>query len=212
MDAITSLAGHAAASAPATASDEPAPARRLLCRDDVVLLVVDMQAGLVPAIADAGHVVRACRRAIRAMDVLQVPVLFTEQYPRGLGPTVPELATLFGERRPVEKTAFGCYGCADFVAAVTNTGRRSVLLCGIEAHICVYQTALQALQRGFAVSVLEDAVGARTAEARHIGLERLRMAGAVPSYTEMAIYELLGVAGTPEFRAVLPIIKEEAER
>ena len=208
MDAAATLAERAA---PAVGQEHEPAARRLLRRDQAVLLVVDMQAKLVPAIADAGRIVRGCRRAVRALDVLRVPVLFTEQYPRGLGPTVPELAGLFGERRPVEKTAFGCYDCPEFVDALAATGRRDLLLCGIEAHICVYQTALQALARGFAVYLLEDAVGARTEEARRVGLERLHAAGAVPSHTEMAIYELLGAAGTPEFRAVLPVIKEEAE-
>jgi nicotinamidase-related amidase len=140
-----------------------------------------------------------------------VPVLFTEQYPKGLGPTVPGLASLFGETRPIAKTAFGCYGCDEFADAIDRLGRRSVLLCGIEAHICVYQTAAQALERGAAVYVLEDAVGARGEEARQIGFARMRAAGAVPAHTEMAIYELLGAAATPDFRAILPIIKEEAE-
>ena len=169
-----------------------------------------MQARLVPAIAGAPALVRACRRAVRAFDLLGEPVMFTEQYPQGLGSTVPELAGLFGERVPISKTCFGCFDCAEFAEGVEQTGRQTLLLCGIEAHICVYQTALQALRRGFAVYLLADAVGARTVEARRLGLERLQVAGAVASHTEMAIYELLGAAGTPEFRSVLNVIKEEA--
>ncbi len=186
------------------------PAARLLRRGDALLVVIDMQARLAPAIAGAPAFVRACRRAVRAFDLLGEPVLFTEQYPQGLGPTVSELAELFGERRPISKTSFGCFDCAEFAQAVEQTGRRSLLLCGIEAHICVYQTALQALSRGFAVYLLADAVGARTEEARRLGLERLLAAGAVASHTEMVIYELLGAAGTPEFRSILTVIKEEA--
>lgn len=186
------------------------PAARLLDRDDAVLVVIDMQARLVPAIAQAPAVVRACRRAIRALDLLAVPVIFTEQYPQGLGPTVEGVAELFGERRPVAKTSFGCFNCNAFAQAVEQAGRRSLLLCGIEAHICVYQTAVQALNRGFAVYLLEDAIGARTAQACRSGLARLALAGAVPSHTEMAIYELMGAAGSQEFRAMLTVIKEES--
>lgn len=186
------------------------PARRRLRRDDAIVVAVDMQEKLVPAIAGAADIVRGCRRMIRAADVLGVPVVFTEQYPRGLGATVPELAELFNGRQPIQKTEFGCYACDEFAEAMRQAGRSQVLLCGIEAHICVFQTGLQALERGATVYVLEDAVGARTQEAHDIGLARLRLAGAVPSHTEMAIYELLGAAATPDFRAVLPIIKEEA--
>jgi len=187
------------------------PAARLLERDDALLVVIDMQARLVPAIADAPAVVRACRRAVRACDVLTVPAIFTEQYPQGLGPTVPEVAALLGERRAIAKTTFGCFNCDPFVDAVAQSGRHSLLLCGIEAHICVFQTSVQALGRGFEVYLLEDAIGARTDEARHVGLTRLHAAGAVPSHTEMAIYELLGAARSAEFRSVLTVIKEEAD-
>lgn len=191
---------------------EPVSAvRRLLSRDQAVLLVVDMQEKLLPAIAGADRILRSCRRIVRAAQTLGLPVLFTEQYPRGLGRTVPGLAALFGESPAIEKTAFGCFDCAEFVDAIERTARHALLLCGIEAHICVYQTALQALGRGLDVYLLEDAVGARSDEARQVGLARLHAAGAVPSHTEMAIYELLGAAATPEFRAILPIIKEESD-
>lgn len=186
-------------------------AARLLERDDALLVVIDMQARLVPVIADAPAVVRACRRAVRACDVLTVPAIFTEQYPHGLGPTVPEVAALLGERRAIAKTTFGCFNCDPFVDAVAQSGRHSLLLCGIEAHICVFQTSVQALGRGFEVYLLEDAIGARTDEARRVGLTRLHAAGAVPSHTEMAIYELLGAARSAEFRSVLTVIKEEAD-
>lgn len=187
-------------------------AARLLERADTVLAVIDVQTRLMSAIAGAPAVLRACRRAVRGFDLLGVPALFTEQYPKGLGPTSPEVADLFGARAPITKTEFGCFACADFATALEQTGRRSLLLCGVEAHICIYQTALQALARGYTVYLLEDAIGARTAEARQIGLARLHAAGAVPSHTEMAIYELLGAAGSSEFRALLSIVKEEADQ
>ncbi|MGI8914093.1 MAG: hydrolase [Chloroflexota bacterium] len=187
------------------------PAARLLRRAATILVVIDMQARLVPVIAEAPAIVHACRRAVRACDVLGVPVIFTEQYPQGLGPTVDGVAELFGERRPIAKTTFGCFDCDDFAQAIEQTGRRSLLLCGIEAHICVFQTALQAMDRGLDVMLLEDAIGARTNEARRVGLTRLQAAGAVPSHTEMAIYELMGAAHSAEFRSILTVIKEEAD-
>src|SRR5919204_5888013 len=131
-------------------SDE-CPAAQLLRRADCILAVVDMQAKLVPEIAGAAEVVRSCRRIVRAADLLGVPVVFTEQYPRGLGPTVPQLVELFRDRRPIEKTAFGCFDCSAFAEHLGQTGRTALLLCGIEAPIRVFQTAAQALQRGFRV-------------------------------------------------------------
>jgi nicotinamidase-related amidase len=189
---------------------QQSPLATPLRREDALLVVVDMQARLVPVIAEEAALVRSCRRAVRALDLLGVPAIFTEQYPQGLGPTVPSLAELLQGRQPISKTCFGCFDCAEFAGAVEQTGRRALLLCGIEAHICVYQTALQALRRGYAVHILEDAIGARTAQARCVGLRRLQVVGALPSHTEMAIYELLGAAGAPEFRSVLTVIKEEA--
>lgn len=188
----------------------PHPVATLLRREDAVLVVIDMQSRLLPVIAEDAAVVRSCRRAVRALDLLGVPVLFTEQYPQGLGPTVPALSELWHGRQPVSKICFGCFDCAEFAAAVEQAGRRALLLCGIEAHICVYQTALQALSRGLVVYLLEDAIGARTNEARRVGLRRLHAVGALPSHTEMVIYELLGAAGSAEFRSVLTVIKEEA--
>lgn len=188
----------------------PSSSTELLKRDDCLLVVIDMQAKLLPEIVGAAEVVRSCRRMVRAAGVLGVPVIYTEQYPRGLGPTVAELATWIGDGGPIEKTAFGCYDCAEFAQRVAEVGKRTLLLCGIEAHICVCQTALQSLSRGHRVYLLEDAIGARSSPAREVGIARMRVAGALPSHTEMAIYELLGAAATTEFRAILPIIKEEA--
>lgn len=173
-----------------------------------VLVVVDEQERLMPAIHDAGRVIAVTARLVRFADTVGLPVLFTEQYPKGLGGTIAEVRELLGVRIPIEKTAFGCFGCVEFAAALTAGRYETILLAGVETHICVFQTAAEALDRGLAVHVMTDAVSARTVEQHEIGLERLRQVGGVTSSSEMAIYEFLREAATPLFRSVLPLLKE----
>jgi len=174
----------------------------------VALVVVDEQERLMPSILEHERVFQNSRRIIRVADALGLPVIFTEQYPKGLGPTSSPIRELFGERQPLSKTTFGCFGCADFVAQLKAGAYGTLLLAGVETHICVFQTAAQAIKQGLQVHVLTDAVGARTPDRHAVGLERLRQVGAVMSHTEMAIYEFLREAATPAFRQVLPLLKE----
>lgn len=173
-----------------------------------VLVVVDEQERLMPSIFEAERVVAKSRKMIRIADAAGLPVIFTEQYPKGLGPTTPDIRALFGDRAPIAKTAFGCYGCAEFASAMAAGDYETVLLAGVETHVCVFQTAAQCIERGLRVHVLTDAVGAGTPEDHAVGLERLRQVGAVTSSTMMATYEYMREAATPLFRRVLPLLKE----
>ncbi len=188
-----------------------AAARTHLTVGDSALVLIDVQERLVPAIFEHERTVRACRRILRVAQLLGVPIVATEQNPRGLGPTVASLKEVLGGTEPIAKMEFSCFGSPAFVDVVLELNRPNLLLCGIESHICVYQTAIDALRAGYNVSVLVDAVSARTALAAQVGVERLWFAGAVPAHTEMAMYEWLGVAGTTAFRSALQIIKEEAD-
>jgi nicotinamidase-related amidase len=151
------------------------------------------------------------------MGVLGVPVVWTEQYPKGLGVTAAPIAAAIGEAygeaaRPMEKIAFGCLGDAAIAQAVDRfkgAGRDQLLLCGIETHVCILQTALAALDRGWQVFLAEDASGSRRAADRAIAHKRLIHAGVIPVSVEMAIMEALGRAGGEAFKAILPLLKSE---
>ncbi len=184
-------------------------ARRSLEVGQCVLAVIDIQEKLLPAIANREELVRNSRVLIRLAEVLNIPVLLTTQYVRGLGPTVPEIAELLPDVLPIDKMEFGCFGREEFRTAIRELPgcRTTVLLCGIESHICVMQTALGALDNGYVVHVASDAIGSRSELNWRLGIDRMESAGCVISSTEMMMYELLRRSGTAEFKEMLQYIK-----
>ena len=173
-----------------------------LDRGDAVLLVIDIQERLAAAMAERARVVANAGHLIAGARLLGVPVVHTEQYPRGLGPTVEELRPALAPDAPVEKLTFDCCGEPAFVPALEGTGRATAVVCGMEAHICVLQTVLGLLARGMTVHVAADAVCSRDLGNARTALELLRDAGAVITCTETVLFQLLGRAGTPEFKAI----------
>jgi nicotinamidase-related amidase len=184
-------------------------ARQPLSAEGAALVVVDIQEQLLPPIHEKERLVRNSQLLLRLAEILKIPVVATTQYAKGLGKTVPEIASLLPEAEPIDKLRFGCFGSEQFCSALkAMPGRRNtVLLCGMETHICVMQTALGALEQGYLVHVASDAVGSRSEWNWKVGLERMRTAGALISSTEMIIYELLGGSGTAEFKQMLPYLK-----
>ena len=174
---------------------------------DTVLVVVDMQERLLPAIHENERVVANTRLLLRAGAALALPMVITTQYLKGLGPTHAAVAELAPPGVPIDKLTFSCFGSPAFVSSLEASGRKTILLCGVEAHICVLQTGLDALAAGYAVHVAADATGSRAAGNAALGHARLERAGAVLSSTEMAIYEMLGASGTPAFKSLLPHFK-----
>jgi nicotinamidase-related amidase len=172
-------------------------------RDRTALLVVDVQEGFRPVIEGFEAVARCTATLVQGAQVLGVPVLVTEQYPKGLGPTVPEVAEHLDGVERIEKTVFSAPDADGFDLA----GRDQVVVCGIEAHICVMQSALALLDRDLQVQVAADAVSSRAKLDREVGLERVREAGAGITTVETALFELLGAAGTPEFKDVQRLVK-----
>lgn len=168
------------------------------------LVVVDVQARLVPAMAEFEPVLANLERLIRGCQALERPVVVTEQYPRGLGPTIEPLAVLVPGPYPT-KTSFGCFGCEEFVAAVAPC--QDLLICGIEAHVCVLQTALQAVAAGHRAFVAADAVTSRALANRDLALDQLRHAGVVVASTETLLFALLGDAAHPRFKAVSALVR-----
>jgi nicotinamidase-related amidase len=185
-----------------------AVARRPLHVDDCVLVVIDIQEKLLLRIQEKERLIRNSQLLIRLANILSLPVVVTTQYSKGLGPTVPAILSLLPEITPVDKMEFGCYGNGEFCSAISVlAGRNTLLVCGMETHICVMQTVLGALNQGQSVHVAADAVGSRTELNWKLGLERMREAGAVISSTEMMIYELLGRSGSPAFKEMLQYLK-----
>jgi len=194
---------------PALGSDYAEIARRPLEADRCALVVVDIQEKLLPPIFENAQLVKNSQLLIRLAGILKIPALVTTQYARGLGSTVPEIASLLPETQPIDKQMFSCFGSDAFCSMLKRLpgNRNTVLLCGMESHICVMQTALGALREGYIVHVASDAVSSRTEWNWKIGLERMRAAGAIISSTEMILYELLRSSGSPAFKELLPYLK-----
>ncbi len=190
-------------------SDYEEMARRPLEAEQCALIVVDMQEKLLPPIWEKERLVRNVQLLIRLAGILKIPSLVTVQYAKGLGNTVPEVASLLPDNPPIHKLTFSCFGSEAFCSLLKRLPgqRTTVLLCGMESHICVMQTALGALREGYLVHVASDAVSSRTELNWRIGLDRMRSAGAILSSTEMMIYELLRSSGAPAFRELLPYLK-----
>lgn len=178
-----------------------------LDRAAAVVLIVDLQDKLLPAIAGAEACVAASAKLVAGAKVLGVPVLATEQYPAGLGRTCPEIATLMEEMpKPVEKMAFSA--CVPAILdAIALQQRQQIIIAGIETHVCVQQTVLDLLRRGLPVWVCADAVGSRRDFDRDIALKRMRHAGAIVTSVESVLFELLGEAGPDAFKKILKIVK-----
>ena len=191
------------------APDSMEAARRLLEAGQCALIVVDIQDKLLPPIFNKDAMVKNAQLLIRLAKILSLPVMVTTQYSKGLGATVPEIASLLTDLRTIDKLEFGCFGSDEFRSRIKQLqgNRNTLLLCGMESHICVTQTALGALNDGYLVHVASDAVGARAEWNWKIGLDRMRAAGAVISSTEMMMYELLRCSGTTQFKQLLPYIK-----
>lgn len=173
---------------------------------DTGLLVVDVQEKLMTKIPGAAGLVRDIAFLIDAARLLDMPVRATEQYPKGLGPTVPELARRLPERP--DKTAFSCCAVPSIVETFRRAARPKIVLAGIEAHVCVLHTALDLLALGFRVYVAADAVASRYPIDREFALRRLEQAGAILTTAETCIFEWLGGASHPRFKAVSALVQE----
>jgi nicotinamidase-related amidase len=183
-------------------------ARRMLRLEDCALAVIDIQEKLLPPIFEKERLVRNAALLVRLANILALPVIVSTQYEKGLGQTITEIGSLLTNAKPVDKLEFGCFGNGEYCSQVGKLANRTtLLLCGMESHICVTQTALGSLNQGLNVHVASDAVSSRTELNWKLGLNRMQAAGAVLSSTEMMIYELLGKSGTPAFKEMLKHLK-----
>ena len=172
------------------------------------LAVIDVQDSFRSHIPDFAELAARVALVARAAQLLGVPVIVTEQYPKGLGRTATEIRSVLPDAfEPIEKTAFSSCGAQQFIAELERAGARQVILCGIEAHVCVNQTAHDLLARGLKVHLLADCISSRSAQNRQIGLDKMMRSGAIPSSTELALFELMRDARHEQFKAIQKLIK-----
>ena len=179
----------------------------ILNADNTILMVIDIQEKLVPAIHEGDRVIAATLHLLRGCEVLGVPVIGTEQYPKGLGPLVPEIRERIDSNVVFSKMTFSSCGAPEAMVFLEKQGRRQILLAGIEAHVCMLQTALDLVERGYQVHVPFDATSSRKSACCETALNRMRDAGIIVTGIESALLEMTEVAGTPEFKEILKIIK-----
>jgi nicotinamidase-related amidase len=175
--------------------------------EEALLLVVDVQAKLAGLMHDADRLIHQLGILIDACKILQVPIVWAEQLPEKLGSTLPALAEKLTGVSAIPKSSFGCCGDQRLSQAIVGHGRSQIILCGIEAHVCIWQTATELLEQGYHVHLACDAVSSRSPENRQIALQRMQAAGAQLSNVEMAIFELMQNAHHPCFREVVKLFK-----
>src|SRR5262245_61386378 len=179
-----------------------------LCRERAALAVIDMQEAFRPVMSDFGEIASRIAKVVEGARLLEVPVVVTEQYPKGLKHTAEEIvARLPVELKPIEKSCFSSCGSEDFRSHLISRNIKQVLVCGIEAHICVMQTSLDLIEQGFDVFVLADCVTSRIPENKFVALARLAQAGAINCTLEMALFEMMRTADSPQFKAIQKLVK-----
>jgi len=179
----------------------------MLAIQDCCLTVVDVQGRLAQLMADRDSLFQNIRILIQAARILEIPILWCQQAPEALGPTVPEIAELLTGLEPMNKASFSCCGDERFTAELNALGKEKILLCGIEAHVCIYQTALDLMEGGLDITIVADAVSSRTAQNRQLALTCLAAEGAHISSTEMTLFELLRTAKHPQFKQIARLVK-----
>ena len=171
------------------------------------LVIVDVQGKLAHLMHDRDALFKKLRILIEAAKILDIPILWCQQCPEALGPTIAEISALLADETPIDKSSFSCWHSSEFGNKLGSLARRQVLLAGIEAHVCIYQTALDLLGKDYEVHVIADAVSSRTSENKHVALGRIQAEGVRISTTEMALFELLRSADHPRFKEIANLMK-----
>ncbi len=178
-----------------------------LDNNNTALLIIDIQEKLAAVMKMKDAVVNKCLHLIELSKMLSIPIVVTEQYPKGLGPTVEPIRNAISDYRPIEKLTFSCCDEPSFMDAIIKLNKKTLIITGMETHICILQTSIGLLREGFNVHLVEDAVCSRTKENWRVACEFIRDAGAVITCTETVLFQLLKVAGTEEFKIISKRIK-----
>jgi nicotinamidase-related amidase len=174
---------------------------------DTVLVLIDFQERLFPVMHDKEKLLQNLLKLVKGMQVLEVPIIVTEQYPKGLGPTIPEIKALLPEMKAIEKVCFSCCDEPAFMTALETLKRKQIVIAGIEAHICVYQTAMALAKAGYEIQIVNDGVASRDAENKAAAMTKMGGSGIGLTTTEMALFELLKIAKGDKFKAISAIVK-----
>ena len=183
----------------------------MIKKDDCILLVLDIQGTLFETMVEKERMLTASLKMIDFARRVDIPIVATEQYPKGLGPSLPEILEALPEGiEVIPKTTFSCFGEPKFDATIRSLNRKTIIVVGMETHICVNQTVLDLIEHGFQAHVVEDAVRCRWENSHRIAIEKMRQAGAIICDWEMAAYELTYGAKTAEFKQLLDLMKRAA--
>ncbi len=175
--------------------------------EQTVGLVIDIQEKLLPHIAEYTDLINNVEKLLRGLRILEVPVVLTEQYKKGLGETVPAVRKSFERFEPLEKITFSCCDNPEFMVRLNNLARRFVVICGIESHVCVLQTSIDLLEAGFIPVVIADCISSRKLDDKEIAIQRLRQEGAIISSYESILFELTRISGNDAFKAISGLLK-----
>jgi len=172
-----------------------------------MLVVIDIQESLARVMHGKDALFESLQRIIRGAGILDIPMIATEQVPEKLGATIPEISPLLGTASPIPKSSFSCCGEDRFMRELDGMKRGQILVVGIESHVCVYQTTVDLIRMGYEVHIITDCISSRTEENRALGIERMKDEGARPTSIEMALFELLKIAGGDRFREISRLVK-----
>lgn len=181
--------------------------KAILSREKTALIVIDYQEKLAPRVWNYEMMLENAKLMIRAVPIYGIPILYTEHYPSGLGVTVPEIKELLSDHEPYEKVVFSAFGSEEFTRALEEKHISTLMVMGIESHICVSQTVHDAIDRGYKIHVISDAISSRIELNHWVGIGKMKEAGAVISSTETALYEIQYQAANPEFKELLKLVK-----
>lgn len=175
-------------------------------RNETAFILIDIQEKFLPVIYEIENVLNNANRLVKAASIMKIPLIVTEQYPKGLGNTIDSIV-LEDDQEIIEKIHFDCFGCDKFVERLGVFKPKSLVIFGIESHVCVLKTCLSAIGKGYDVHIVADAVSSRTSENKALALERMRQSGAFIVSTEMILFQLIDRAGTDEFKEISRLVK-----
>ncbi|MFA5375387.1 MAG: hydrolase [Dehalococcoidia bacterium] len=175
--------------------------------DKTTLVIIDVQEKLSRVMHEKEKLFENLQKLIKGAKLLNIPIIVTEQNPSGLGPTVPDIAALLTDIKPITKFSFSCGGEEPFMRVIENLNRKQILLTGIETHVCVYQTAVDLIEAGYEVHTVVDCVSSRTIENKNLALDKMKSEGAMLTSVEITLFELLRTAKNPKFKEMSQIVK-----
>jgi len=178
-----------------------------LLTKECILVLIDFQEKLFPYVKDKDKLLQQTTKLIQFAGMMKIPLIVTEHYPQGLGSTIPEIKNILPEYSPIEKITFSAFRSKKFLQKIQDAKIKTLLICGIESHICIEQTVLDGLSLGFKIHIISDAISSRKRHDLQMGIQKMQQCGGIISTTEMAIYEILERADTPQFKKALKLVK-----